>query len=81
MGRCPTLGQTYSGSNLDHPRHHPRIIWTGVAEETNLPDTEVKRLEAIAVVEAPWGCCHESDIPLFLFSFYNWSIAHRHTTN
>ena len=35
-----------------------RIIWTGVAEETNLPDTEVERLEAIAVAEAPWGCGH-----------------------
>ena len=34
------------------------IIWTGVTEETNLPDTEVERLEAIAVAEAPQGRGH-----------------------
>ena len=35
-----------------------RIMQTGVADETNLLDTEVERLEAIVVAEAPWGRGH-----------------------
>jgi hypothetical protein len=69
MGRYPTSGQMYDISTdviISHivadsvsvveefkSNEDGRIIRTGVAEETNLPDTEVERLEAIAVVEAP----------------------------
>ena len=45
-----------------------RIIWTGVTEETNLLDTEVERLEAIAVVEAPQGCGHWAKVRNLLYN-------------
>ena len=45
-----------------------RIIWTGVAEETNLPDTEVERLEAIAVAEAPRGRGHRAKVQNVLYN-------------
>ena len=45
-----------------------RIIWTGVAEETNLLDTEVERLEAIAVVEAPQGRGHWAKVRNLLYN-------------
>ena len=44
------------------------IIWTGVTEETNLLDTEVERLEAIAVVKAPWGHGHRAKVRNLLYN-------------
>ena len=46
-----------------------RIVWTGVAEETDLPDAEVERLqeEAIAVAEAPWGRGHRARVRNVLY--------------
>ena len=45
-----------------------RIIQTGVTEETNLLDTEVERLEAIAVAEAPWGHGHRAKVRNVLYN-------------
>jgi hypothetical protein len=47
-----------------------RIVQTGVAEETDLPDAEVERLqeEAIAAAEAPQGRGHWARVQNVLYN-------------
>ena len=46
-----------------------RIVQTGVAKETDLPDAEVERLqeEAVAAAEAPWGHGHWARVQNVLY--------------
>ena len=49
-----------------------RIVWTGVAKETDLPDAEVERLQeeaiAVAEAEAPWGRGHWARVQNVLYN-------------